>query len=122
MYVRRATWLENGPRKPRGLGDVCPSGFSLDPSGAVCVPDSSLLTSTATGCAPNMCFGFPFPWVGSRSKIPAGFAVPGSWQDSAAPDVCYCKPVVDVPAPWGTVITVGLLGLLGLKVVRGVMG
>jgi Transglutaminase-like superfamily len=48
-FGKRALWsVENGMpvmrRGGRGMGDLCPTGYGLDSSGAVCVPDTSTQT------------------------------------------------------------------------------
>lgn len=133
MYVKRATWLENGPRpRSRGMGDclitaqsegLCPDGTpylgTLDNGGAA--PGANPNSVTVTACSPDMCFGWPFPWVGTRNALPPGGA-PMGWADSKSPASCYCQPIITVPSPWGAIVTGGLALLLGIKVVRGVMG
>lgn len=127
-YVRQSTWIEFGPRpRPagscaaglRGLGDICPTGQVFDTELQDCIPGSGGNSVTVTGCAPDLCLRFPFPWVGRRTEIPAGTAPPVDWAETA-PSPCYCKPVFDV-GNVGKYVTWGLVGLFGLGIVRGVM-
>lgn len=73
---------------------------------------------TVSACAPDICVAAYFPWIGRRSELAAGEAQPvGSFE--SAESGCYCKPVFELPRPWGLVAT-GVLGaLLVFKIAKG---
>ncbi len=101
MYVPQRTWLENGPRR-RGVGEL---------------PAADSSAVTVTGCAPDICFNFGFPWVGRRWEIPADGVTSGRVLN----DSCYCKPAFEVGG-MGEYITYGVLGLLAFSLIRKVAG
>jgi hypothetical protein len=74
-------------------------------------------------CSPDICLTPVFPWIGRRSEAPQLFSFAGPLSEATQPALtCECKPVFDVPSPWGPVISAALGGLLGFKLLRGVMG
>lgn len=102
MYLPSRTWIEAGPK---GMGAVCPAGQVMS-SASVCVVAPDVTTVDVAGCAPDLCGMLAFPWVGRRSEGTSGTA-------------CYCKPVIEIPWPWGLAISAGVAALLVVKIVGG---
>lgn len=135
MYVPKRTWIEYGPlparstravrlRVPatltsrRGVGQApCPSLEQLagvvdlaDPCQAA-LAGGQIPTETtvpvvsgpvpAAAAPGGVCFSSSFPWVGQNQA------------DGT------CKPALAVPSPWGTILTVGVGGLLIYQLIRG---
>jgi hypothetical protein len=95
--------------KRRGLGDTLPVGPGT--------------TADVFACSPDICLSPSFPWFGRRSEAPQLFSFAGPLSGDTQPALaCECKPVFDVPAPWGAVISAGIAGLVGFKLLRAVMG
>jgi hypothetical protein len=111
MLIPATRRYSRGPivRRPLGMG-ACQSGEEPEcfPAAGACVsatgesmPCPDVTSVDVCDKSPgSLCLQFAFPWVG---KIAA----------------CRCKPAFDVPSPWGTVATVGIIALLGLKLVKG---
>ena len=95
------------------LPDGSPVGGT--PAAVPCLAGSGPLQAGQSYCAPAStttatigpyCFsGFAFPWLGNTI--------------SGGGSASVCSPVFNVPSPWGTFITVGLLALVATKVLGG---
>jgi len=107
MYVGHSNGLR---MPPRGLGEWCAAGLAYDPADGSCNP-APAVGAEVFGCAPNICLDWRFPWLGRRTENP----VPGG-----AP--CVCRPIFELPSPFGAVISYSLAALVAYRIVRGVTG
>ncbi len=92
----------------RGMGDTCGAGSVLAPASGVCVPAPDATDVSVSACSPDLCFSWAAPWIGRRSDL-----------GMIAGKDCKCVPLVDLPKPWGLVVT-GVIGaLLAFKLAGG---
>lgn len=132
MIVRQKTlpWIPG--QRTRGMGDTQPLVFPFVDTGIVAAPGS---TDFELPCIPRGSYGPPAP---GQSYCPAPAVTTQDNWDSKTGDsvakVCWsglfpwvgsstadggCKPVFDVKAPWGLIITAGLGAFLGYKLLGG---
>jgi hypothetical protein len=103
MYVTKSSWIEAGPQRRPVVLRPCGLGAADQVIDVV-------------GCSPDICLNLAFPWVGRRTELAPDQKQPfGSFESGA----CRCKPVFELPAPWGLVATAAIGGLLLVKLIKG---